>query len=118
MNFNIRPLIYVDPLHSYAKSIGYNGQYAEQAARVGERHNHQWCHLFADEADCLELHHMAKRIGLRREWFHGDHYDLVPTKRIKAIALGAIELTQSESVAIWKKHREISHEKICDNRST
>jgi len=114
----IRPLVYVDSLHSYAKSIGYHGQYAEQAARVGARYKHQWCHMFADEADCLELHRMAQRIGLRREWFQKNHYDLVPTKRAKAIALGAIELTESESVTIWRRQREINCEKIHVTHST
>lgn len=98
--------VYVDPLHTFAKAIGYRGEHAEQAARVGARHGHQWCHLFADKADCPELHAMAKRIGLLTEWFQGDHYDLVPTKRAKAISIGAIELTVSESVDVWHRQKQ------------
>jgi hypothetical protein len=74
-------MIYVDELESWGTILGYNNQ---QAANVGSRHNHQWCHMFADEADCEELHIFAKKIGLKRQWFQGDHYDLVPTKRAKA----------------------------------
>lgn len=97
--------IYVDPIHTLAKQLGYKGEHADQAARVGDRHNHQWCHLFADKADCEELHAFARRLGLKREWFQKDHYDIVPTKRALAIRLGAIELNTQDAVAIWRKHR-------------
>jgi Protein of unknown function (DUF4031) len=97
--------IYVDPIHTYAKQIGYKGKHAEQAARVGARHNDQWCHLFADKADCPELHEFAKRLGLQREWFQGDHYDIIPTKRAQAIRKGAIEVDAGQAVAIWRSYR-------------
>lgn len=52
-----------------------------------------WCHMTADTLD--ELHHMAQNIGLKREWFQDHprhpHYDLVRSKRDKALALGATE---------------------------
>jgi hypothetical protein len=61
--------------------------------RVGERHGHQWCHLWADTLE--ELHAIAKRVGMKPEWFQNDgrlpHYDLVPPRRAEAVALGAIE---------------------------
>lgn len=97
--------IYVDPIHTYAKQLGYKGKDAAQAARVGARHNDQWCHLFADKADCPELHAFAQRLGLKRDWFQGDHYDIVPTKRAMAIRLGAVELDVSASVAIWRRQK-------------
>jgi hypothetical protein len=100
--------VYVDELAPWGKTIGYHGPDAKQAARVGRRHGHQWCHLFADDADCKELHDTARRLGLRREWFQGDHYDLVPTKRTRAIALGAIEVSRRESVEIFRGHRSDS----------
>lgn len=54
---------------------------------------HLWCHLTADSDE--ELHAMALAIGMKREWFQphpkGNHYDLVPARRLQAIALGAIE---------------------------
>ena len=47
------------------------------------------CHLTADTLD--ELHDLAKRIGMRREWFQGGsvpHYDLTPSMRAAAILAG------------------------------
>lgn len=95
-------MIYVDESEAWGKIIGYTNQ---QASNVGARHNHQWCHMFSDEADCQELHDFAKKIGLKREWFQGDHYDLVPTKRAKAIALGAKSVSRAEAVQIWDKQK-------------
>lgn len=52
-------------------------------------------HLQADTLD--ELHELADRIGLRREWFQSkpgrpenDHYDLTRASRDLALELGAI----------------------------
>lgn len=46
------------------------------------------------------LHALAKRIGLRREWFQphklAPHYDLTPRRRMAAIAAGAIEVCAFE----------------------
>jgi hypothetical protein len=55
------------------------------------------CHMIADTED--ELHAMAGRIGMRREWFqHGDipwraHYDVALGKRALEVKLGAEEIT-------------------------
>lgn len=50
------------------------------------------CHMTADTLE--ELHAMASKLGLKREWFQGHsstpHYDLTPTKREKALLLGAV----------------------------
>lgn len=55
-----------------------------QAFRVGQRHGHRWCHMWADTLE--ELHAMAARIGMRRAWFQDKpsfpHYDLVPTRKV------------------------------------
>jgi hypothetical protein len=48
-------------------------------------------HLIADTDE--ELHTMAKRIGMKKRWFQGDHYDVSLTMRAKAVKLGAIEIT-------------------------
>lgn len=98
-------MIYVDALEQWGKALGYHGEHADQAERVGARNDHQWCHLFSDEADSAELHAFAARIGMRREWFQGDHYDLTPGKRAQAVKLGAKEVSRQEAVAIWRAQR-------------
>jgi hypothetical protein len=49
--------------------------------------------LWSDSANLIELHLLARQIGLRREWFQDEpgnpHYDCVPTKRALAIQAGA-----------------------------
>jgi len=49
------------------------------------------CHLTADTLE--ELHALARRIGLRREWFQSKglvpHYDLTPGRREAALRAGA-----------------------------
>jgi hypothetical protein len=90
--------VYVDGL------VTYGGTYRSPQARlVGARAGNRWCHLFADEADGEEVHRFAEGIGLRRAWFHRDHYDLTPNKRRQAIAHGAVEVTARESVEIWHR---------------
>jgi predicted kinase len=54
-----------------------------------------WCHL-ATDGDFAELHAFAARLGLRRAWFQGDHYDLPPHGRAAAVALGAQEVSTGE----------------------
>ena len=53
----------------------------------------EFCHLTADTI--RELHDMAERIGLKREWFQPHrsypHYDLTKNKRTQAVKAGAIE---------------------------
>lgn len=53
-----------------------------------------WCHMIADSED--ELHAMAERVGLRREWYQGDHYDLHPETRTRALKYGALEMSTRE----------------------
>ena len=40
------------------------------------------------DADFEELHAFAARLGIPRRGFHGDHYDLPPPVRERAVALG------------------------------
>ncbi|WP_151449179.1 DUF4031 domain-containing protein [Lacisediminimonas profundi] len=51
-----------------------------------------WCHLVADSLN--ELHEIARRLGLRHEWFQVSasypHYDLTAQTRARAIALGVL----------------------------
>lgn len=96
--------IYVDALFDWS-GISYSGPDAAEAARVGARNGHQWCHLFSDEQDPAfpALHAFAAKLGLRRAWFQGDHYDLTPSRRAAAVRAGAKEATRAEAVAIWKR---------------
>jgi Protein of unknown function (DUF4031) len=95
-------VIYVDPLFTWGGS--YRSEDAAQAERVGARNGHRWCHLFSDEPDAQfpALHAFAARLGLRRAWFQGDHYDLTPGRRAAAIAAGARAVSYAEAVVLWR----------------
>jgi hypothetical protein len=79
-------MVYVDKLFIFPSKN-------QQAHRVGARHGHQWCHMWADSTE--ELMKFALSIGLKREWFQDSdnlkHFDLVPSRRRRAIASGAVE---------------------------
>lgn len=47
-----------------------------------------WAHLVSDSS-YDELHEFAARLGVPREVFQGDHYDVPAPVRDEAIALGA-----------------------------
>ena len=69
------------------------------------------CHMIADTLD--ELHAMAERIGMRREWFQAappasfPHYDVSQTKRALAVKHGAIEVDARELVAHMRRLRPV-----------
>ncbi len=52
------------------------------------------CHMWSDSE--AELHAMARRLGMRREWFQSPpkaswcHYDISLTSKRRALELGAI----------------------------
>jgi len=57
------------------------------------------CHMIADTEE--ELHEMAARIGLKREWFQDTsrpHYDVSKSRRKLATENGAVEITTEELV--------------------
>lgn len=59
------------------------------------------CHMIADTEE--ELHEMARKIGLRREWFQDTsrpHYDVSKTKRAEAVRHGAVEVSVKELIAL------------------
>jgi hypothetical protein len=85
--------VYVDPLVKHGPG-SYHGPRSAQAERVGARNGHWWCHLFADTE--AELHAFADKLGLELEWFQGDHYDLTPWRRVKAVELGALQVPTRE----------------------
>ena len=57
----------------------------------------RWCHMVSD-ADFEELHAFAARMGIPGRRFQGDHYDLHPALRERAVALGAVEVGTGELV--------------------
>lgn len=85
--------VYVDALVQWGAPGQYRGPGSTQAERVGARNGHMWCHMWADEPNCVELHDVAQKIGLKRAWFQGNHYDLTPARRALAVRAGAIEAT-------------------------
>lgn len=58
-------------------------------------------HMVADTEE--ELHEMADDIGLKREWYQGDHYDVSQSKRREALDHGAEEIS-------WKDLPDIMEE--------
>lgn len=56
-----------------------------------------WAHLVSD-ASYRELHEFAARLGLPREIFQGDHYDVPTEMREQAIALGAQPVSGRELI--------------------
>jgi hypothetical protein len=54
-----------------------------------------WCHMVSDTG-FDELHDFAARLGIPRHRFQGDHYDLPPHLRERAVALGAQEVSARE----------------------
>jgi hypothetical protein len=56
-----------------------------------------WAHLVSDSS-FAELHEFAARLGMPRQVFQGDHYDVPDTVREQAIALGAHPVTARELV--------------------
>jgi len=88
--------IIVDDLAHWGRT--YRSGAGSQAEQVGARNGDNWCHLSStpDDPDFEKLHAFATRIGMRRSWFQGDHYDLVPGRRAQAVKLGATEVTRLE----------------------
>jgi hypothetical protein len=64
------------------------------------------CHMLADSTE--ELHQMADKIGMKREWFQSHstpHYDISLTKRKLALQQGAIEIDRYKVVEIIQAYR-------------
>lgn len=66
------------------------------------------CHMVADSLE--ELHEMADKIGMRREWFQDNpdhpHYDLSKSRRVLAVKNGAIEI-DSRQLVQWLRARRL-----------
>jgi hypothetical protein len=66
------------------------------------------CHMLSDSLE--ELHAMAARIGMKREWFQPlstPHYDVCLARRKLAIQYGAIEIDRRQTVEIIRRLRAI-----------
>ena len=66
-------------------------------AAVWPWRDQHWAHLVSDSSS-QELHHFAERLGLRRSWFQGDHYDVPAEVRARALQLGAEPVSAEELV--------------------
>lgn len=77
--------VYVDDMYRYP---------------LGQFRRMKMSHMVADTEE--ELHKMARKIGLSRSWYQGDHYDVSMSTRAKAVAHGAIEVTMRELVKLRK----------------
>ena len=47
-----------------------------------------------------DLHHFALKIGIKRHWFHTDHYDLLEADRNRALIAGAQITTSKQLIQI------------------
>ncbi len=70
------------------------------------------CHMTADTED--ELHYMARRLELKREWFQNDgrhaHYDISKDRRGKALAYGATAISSKQLAVIARRlHEQVRH---------
>ncbi len=81
---------------SYPVMAIYVDELRDVRALIGRGRPGLWCHMVSD--DGLEpLHALAHRLGLPRHAFQvhprHPHYDLTPSLRAQAVALGAVEVT-------------------------
>lgn len=83
--------VYVGDMHKYPM-----GQFGRM----------KMSHMIADTDE--ELHAMARRLGLRRDWFQGDHYDIAISKRALAVQYGAVEVTLKQ-LACMASLRKAGH---------
>jgi hypothetical protein len=65
--------------------------------RLGRLGRMRMSHMAADTP--AELHAFARRLGLRREWFDRDHYDVCKSMRAEAIRLGAVAISLRDMAA-------------------
>ena len=92
--------VYVDEIRTYP---------AETIKGQARRYGLQWSHMTADTLE--ELHAMADLIGHRPSWFQGDasvpHYDVVPSRRQRALEAGAMFKSAREQALERIKARSI-----------
>ena len=73
------------------------------------------CHMIADSTE--ELLQMCDKIGVQRRWIQEkgtwyEHFDICVSKKKKALALGAKQISARELVSIETEHRKQAPGKI------
>jgi hypothetical protein len=58
---------------------------------------HRWSHL-ASDASYEELHAFARKLGMGKDRFQADHYDIPESMYQRAISLGATAVSSRELV--------------------
>lgn len=63
------------------------------------------CHMMSDEPKGVhgEIHEFANKIGLKKSWFHVDHYDVSMSRRAWAVKNGAVEISKCDMLNIRRK---------------
>lgn len=64
---------------------------------IGRYRGMKMSHMIGTNDD--ELHAMASRLGIRRH-FQGDHYDICMASRVKALRMGAVEISMRQLSAM------------------
>jgi hypothetical protein len=65
---------------------------------IGKFRRMKMSHMIATSE--VELHQMAKRIGVARRWYQGDHYDICMSKRDLAFKHGAVSVSMRQLAGI------------------
>lgn len=74
---------------------------------IGRLKRMKMSHLIADSEQ--ELHQMADKIGLKRAWYQGNHYDISLTHRKLAVQAGAVEVGYHQLAYMSKRHKIEGH---------
>ncbi len=61
-----------------------------------------YSHMISDTS-IKDLHEFAKVCGIKKHWFHKNHYDLREHEYLVAVDLGATVISTKEIVRILKK---------------
>lgn len=59
------------------------------------------CHMVSETV--VELHAMANAIGVHRRHFHRGHYNVCMAMRAKAVARGAVEISDTAAAKIRRR---------------
>jgi tetraacyldisaccharide-1-P 4'-kinase len=77
-----------------------------------DRRRHLICYPYSIE----NLHRMANELGIKRCWFHKDHYD-IPKKRIEEIE-SQCEIVTSKEIVRIKNNKDYENTRLQAKLST